>query len=131
MPIYDPLARRIGPNGTVISTPFPDGKIPVSQINPTSLSILELIPEPNFGAPDATSRNFFRQIPRGLDADQFDVRVDHSFTTSDNAFVRFSQSNQTTPQPGTFDGFIAEATIFIAISASSSPPIRTCSHRLL
>ena len=58
------------------------------------------------GAPDATSRNFFRQIPRGFDADQFDVRVDHSFTTSNNAFVRFSQSNQTTPQPGTFDGFI-------------------------
>ena len=106
IPIYDPLARRIGPNGTVISTPFPDAKIPVSQINPTSLAILKLIPEPNFGAPGATSRNFFRQIPRGFDADQFDVRVDHAFSASNNAFVRFSQSNQTTPQPGTFDGFI-------------------------
>lgn len=105
-PIYDPLARRIGPNGTVISTPFPDAKIPASQINPSALATLKLIPEPNFGAPGALSRNFFRQIPRGFDGDQFDVRVDHAFTANNNFFVRFSQSNQTTPQPGTFDGFI-------------------------
>lgn len=105
-PIFDPLSRRIGPNGTVVSSPFPDAKIPASQINPASLAILKLIPEPNFGAPGALSRNFFRQIPRGFDGDQFDIRVDHAFTANNNSFVRFSKSNQTTPQPGSFDGFI-------------------------
>jgi hypothetical protein len=105
-PIYDPLARRVGPNGTVISTPFPDARIPVSMLNPSSVAILKLIPEPNFGAPNALSRNFFRQIPRGFDGDQFDVRVDHAITANNNFFARFSQSNQTNPQPGSFDGFI-------------------------
>jgi hypothetical protein len=105
-PIFDPMSRRIGPNGTVISTPFPDARIPTSQMNPTSVAILQLIPEPNFGAPNALSRNFFRQIPRGFDADQFDVRVDHAITSANNFFARFSFSDQTNPQPGTFDGFI-------------------------
>jgi hypothetical protein len=105
-PIFDPRSRQIGPNGTVISTPFPDARIPPSLMNPTSVAILKLIPEPNFGAPNALSRNFFRQLPRGYDADQFDVRIDHAITSSNTLFGRFSLSNQTNPQPGTFDGFI-------------------------
>jgi hypothetical protein len=105
-PIYDPNSRQIGPNGTVISTPFPNATIPASRINPSSAAILKLIPEPNFGAPGSLSRNFFRQIPRGFDQDQWDVRVDHAVTSSNNLFGRISKSNQTNPQPGTFDGFI-------------------------
>ena len=54
----------------------------------------------------AASRNFFRQLPRGFDHDQWDIRVDHAFTANNNIFVRFSKSNQTNPQPGAFDGFI-------------------------
>lgn len=105
-PVYDPGARRIGPNGTVISTPFPNAQIPASMINPSSLAIMALIPEPNFGDGNALSRNFFRQIPRGFDGNQGDVRIDHAITTNNNFFGRFSMSNQTTPQPGSFDGFI-------------------------
>jgi hypothetical protein len=105
-PIYNPQTRHIGPDGTVIAMPFPDAKIPASQINPAAAAVMTLIPEPNFGSPGALSRNFFRQLPRGFDADQFDVRADHAFTSNNNFFVRFSQSNQTTPQPGAFDGFI-------------------------
>ena len=67
---------------------------------------MKLIPEPNFGAPGAQSRNFFRQVPRGFDQDQWDVRVDHAITANNNIFGRISKSNQTNPQPGTFDGFI-------------------------
>lgn len=106
IPIYDPLSRRIGPNGNVISTPFPGAVIPKAQINPTSLAILGLIPQPNFGAPNAASRNFFRQVPRGFDADQYDARIDHAISSANNIFVRWSFGNQTNPQPGTFDGFI-------------------------
>jgi hypothetical protein len=105
-PIFDPAARRVGPAGTVISTPLPGAQIPQSRINPTSAAVLGLIPTPNFGGPDDLARNFFRQVPRGFDGDQYDVRVDHQLTTKNNIFGRWSWSNQTTPQPGVFDGFI-------------------------
>lgn len=106
IPIYDPMARRVGPNGSVISTPFPNATIPTSLLNASSTAILKLIPQPNFGAANATSRNFFRQVPRGYDQDQWDVRVDHAVSSKNNLFGRISQSDQITPQPGTFDGFI-------------------------
>ena len=106
IPIYDPMARRVGPNGSVISTPFPNATIPTSLLNASSMAILKLIPQPNFGASNATSRNFFRQVPRGYDQDQWDVRVDHAVSSKNNLFGRISQSDQITPQPGTFDGFI-------------------------
>src|SRR4051794_22893829 len=105
-PIYDPRSRQVAANGTVVSTPFPNAIIPPALINPSSAAILKLIPEPNFGAPGSLSRNFFRQIPRGFDQDQWDVRIDHAVTSSNNLFGRISKSNQTNPQPGTFDGFI-------------------------
>jgi hypothetical protein len=105
-PIYNPMARQIGPNGTVVSAPFPDAKIPPSMINSSSSAVLKLIPEPNFGATGSLSRNFFRQVPRGFDQDQWDVRADHAISTNNNLFARISKSNQTNPQPGVFDGFI-------------------------
>lgn len=105
-PIFDPFARRIGPTGTVISTLLPGAVVPASRINPASVAILKLIPEPNFGAAGAASRNFFRQLPRGFDQDQWDVRLDHAVTANHNLFGRVSKSNTTTPQPGTLDGFI-------------------------
>jgi hypothetical protein len=106
IPIYNPASRRIGPNGTVIADPFPNATIPPSMINPSSAAILKLIPEPNFGAAGSISRNFFKQISRGFDQDQWDVRVDHAISSSNNLFGRISKSNQTNPQPGVFDGFI-------------------------
>ncbi|MEX2263820.1 MAG: TonB-dependent receptor [Bryobacteraceae bacterium] len=105
-PIFDPAARRLDANGRVISAPFPNARIPASQINPTSTAIMRLIPEPNFGPSGALSRNFFRQVAAGFDADQFDVRIDHSISSKNTVFARFSLSNQTNPQPGVFDGFI-------------------------
>ena len=105
-PIFDPLSRRVGPNGTVVSTAFPEATIPASQLNASSLAVLKLLPEPNFGAPNALSRNFFRQVPRGFDAEQWDVRIDHSISTENTLFGRFSLSDQTNPQRGVLDGFL-------------------------
>ncbi len=106
VPIFDPLARRIGPAGTVVSTLLPGAIIPQSRINSSSAAVLKLIPDTNFGAIGAQSRNFFRQVPRGFDQDQWDVRVDHAVTSNHYLFGRVSKSNQTNPQPGTIDGFI-------------------------
>ena len=108
----DPAARRVAANGNVVSTLFPNATIPASRINSSSTAILKLIPDTNFGAAGAQSRNFFRQLPRGFDQDQWDVRVDHAITANHNVFGRVSKSNQTNPQPGTIDGFIGGGTLW-------------------
>ena len=105
-PIFDPHARRIGPNGQVISTPLPGNRIPQSYINPASAAVVSLLPEPNFGAPGAQNRNYLRIAPRGFDNDQYDVKIDHRISDNNTMFGRFSFSNGTTPNPGNFDGFI-------------------------
>jgi hypothetical protein len=104
--IFDPAARRIGPNGTVISTPFAGNVVPQGRISPQSAAILSLLPEPNAGAPGAQSRNYLRIAPRGFDNDQFDIKVDHRLSNANNMFVRFSQRYASTPNPGNFNGFI-------------------------
>ena len=104
--IYDPRLRIIGPAGSVISTPFANNTIPQSLLNPSSVAILGLLPAPNFGAPNAQSRNYIRIAPQPYDNDQFDTRVDHRFTDADSLFGRFSLANSTSPNPGNFDGFI-------------------------
>src|SRR5207248_4803359 len=45
--IFDPRARRIGPNGSVISLPFTGNIIPQSLLNPSSVATLGLLPAPN------------------------------------------------------------------------------------
>jgi Carboxypeptidase regulatory-like domain len=110
-PIFDPAARRIGPAGTVISTPFPGARIPASQINKASAATAALIPAPNFGSPTALSRNYFVQIPRQSDVNQYDVRIDHQLNAHNNVFGRFSFANRETPSPGAFPGFIGGGTL--------------------
>ncbi|PYS54722.1 MAG: hypothetical protein DMG13_07125 [Acidobacteria bacterium] len=105
-PIFDPNTRRVGPAGTVIADRFPNNRIPASRMNPASVEITKLVPSPNFGSPGAQSRNFFRQTPRPFDADQWDLRIDHSIGNKDNLFGRFFFGNQSGPNPGVFDGFI-------------------------
>jgi hypothetical protein len=104
--IFDPRARRIGPSGSVISTPFPDNIIPQSLLFPGSVATLALLPPPNFGAPGAQSRNYLRIAPHPYTNDQFDAKVDHRIGNKDTMFGRFSFANATTPDPGSFDGFI-------------------------
>jgi hypothetical protein len=104
--IYDPRARRIGPSGLVISTPFPGNVIPQAQINPSSTATLGLLPEPNFGAPGADTRNSLRIVANPYDNNQYDVKIDHRFNDKNNLFGRFSRSMANDPNPGNFDGFI-------------------------
>jgi len=44
--IYDPSTTRPAPNGQVIRDPFPNNKIPLSQMDPVALNIQALIPLP-------------------------------------------------------------------------------------
>lgn len=104
--IFDPSARRLGPAGTVISTPFPNNRIPNSQINATSKAVTDLVPLPNFGTAGALARNFFRQRPNQFRGDRGDLRIDHRLTSSNTIYARYSLWNQRQPIPGGFEGFI-------------------------
>src|SRR6185295_6922505 len=81
--IFDPRSRRIGPNGSVISTPLPENKIPQSLINPGSAATLALLPDPNFGGVGAQTRNYLRIAPRPYSNNQFDVKIDQRIGVSD------------------------------------------------
>ena len=110
-PIFDPAARRLSPNGTVISTLFPGARIPASRINPASAATAALVPLPNFGAPGALSRNFFVQLPQGSNMDCFDIRADQQVSSKNNLFARFSFANRVTPSPGAYPGFIGGGSV--------------------
>lgn len=104
--IYDPNARRLGPTGAVISTPFPGNIIPASQLNKSAVAIANLLPAPNTGAANAQARNFVRIAPRPYDNDQFDAKVDHRLSDKNSMFARYSWASSSQPDPGSFDGFI-------------------------
>jgi hypothetical protein len=117
--IYDPAARRLGPAGTVISTPFPNNRIPQAQINASSAAVAQLVPLPNFGAAGAQSRNFFRQRPNRYRGDRGDLRIDHRLTASNSLYARYSLWNQRQPIPGSFEGFIGGGSRRLDFSRSS------------
>ncbi len=96
----------IGPGGTVVSTPFANNVIPESQINPSSAAIVDLVPLPNAGAPGDQARNYIRIVPRPYDNDQFDIKIDQRVGSKNNLYVRYSEANGKSPNPGNFDGFI-------------------------
>ena len=99
IPVFDPTTRKIGPGGTVTATQFPANIIPPGQINPVTAKILELLPEPDFGGPDAVARNFLRTAPRKNDSDNYDFRVDHSLSSANSLFFRGSVQNTSLSNP--------------------------------
>jgi hypothetical protein len=101
-PIFDATARRIGPKGLVISTPYPNNRIPAAQLNRTSVAINDLVPLPNYGDPNAESRNFFLAVPNRDREDRGDVRIDHMLSSANNLFGRFSMSNSPDESYGRF-----------------------------
>ncbi len=104
--IYDPAARRVGPTGLVISTPFANNRIPQSQMNAASVATTRLVPGPNFGAAGAQSRNFFRQRANQYRGDRGDLRFDYRVSNANSLYARYSVWNQRQPIPGAFEGFI-------------------------
>ena len=100
--IYDPRARRIGPNGTVISNPLPGNIIPQALLNPGAVATMSLLPAPNFGGPTAQNRNFLRIAAQTFTDDQFDVKIDHHVSNANTLFGRFSFGDATTPNLGKF-----------------------------
>jgi carboxypeptidase family protein len=74
-------------------------KIPNGLINPLGAKLLALYPEPNANNPSSFT-NFVNEPVRRLEETKFDVRLDHNFSSSDNAFARFSYDQASSYVPG-------------------------------
>lgn len=76
---YDPV--------TGTRQPFAGNVIPSNRINPVAQNILAIFPLPNLPG----IQNNFRVNNLAIQAqDQFDTRIDHTFSTSDSMFGRFT-----------------------------------------
>jgi hypothetical protein len=107
--------------------PNPDGsqnpgvncnKIPAAMFDPTvnpsvdpsGLAMMKLYPQPNI-VNTSTLTNFSNVPVRKLNEGEFDVKLDHTFSSKDSAFARFSYDQATSFVPGGSPGF-AEANAF-------------------
>ena len=103
----NPLAARADgsqPQGTACN------KIPRGLFNPIGLAMINLYPTPN--ANNAGSAiNYVSQPIRQLDQTKFDIRLDHTLSSQDNLFARFSYDQAFSFVPGGSPGF-AEAEAF-------------------
>ncbi len=74
-----------------------------SAINSVAAGLAALFPVPNV---DINGNNYLVDPKKSLQQDNFDVRVDHSFSDKDNFFARFSYENQPIFTPGPFTSFL-------------------------
>jgi hypothetical protein len=100
--IYDPATRRLGSNGVVTADPFPGNIIPTNRLDPAALEYQKLIPAPNTGSANATSRNFLGSSPASSGRNQGDLRVDHRLSKENSLMVRVSAARQTQNNQGIY-----------------------------
>jgi hypothetical protein len=79
-------------------------------VDPTGLAMIQLYPQTNV-INTSTLTNFSNVPVRKLDEGEFDIRLDHTFSSKDSAFARFSYDQANSFVPGGSPGF-AEAGAF-------------------
>jgi len=102
----DPVTGGALPAGAGGAQPAgtPCNKIPANMIDPTGQAMMKLYPVSN--ASNTASGFNYTNVPiRKFRDDEFDARLDHTFSTKDSAFARFSYDQATTFQPGGAPGF--------------------------
>ncbi len=89
--IFNPRTTRVDPaTGNFIRDPFPDNRIPASLIDKRILDYINLTGVPR---PTGTDRPQFNVVDlrnRNLDQEEFQIRADHNFSSSDMVWFRFS-----------------------------------------
>ena len=100
--IFDPRTRSLSTAGVVTALPFLNNRIPQDQLDPTVLKYQTLMPLPNVGSQESSSRNFLSTSPSELGRKQGDVRIDHQLFKGNNLMGRFSFSQQSQPSQGAY-----------------------------
>lgn len=95
------LPTAVNANGSQVSG-VPCAKIPAALVNPLGAALVNLYPLPNtnIGCLQNCSFNFVNEPVRSLFETKFDIRLDHTFSSSDNIFSRFSYDQATSYVPG-------------------------------
>jgi Carboxypeptidase regulatory-like domain len=73
--------------------------IPAAMVNSIGAKVIQLYPTPNAPA-NAIGYNYVNTPVRALNEGTFDVRLDHNFSSKDQAFARFSYDQATNFVPG-------------------------------
>jgi hypothetical protein len=89
--IYDPTSAGVG--GT--RTAFANNIIPANRIDPVALKVLSFYPQPNFGGPNATIKNFFSLSPSSNPNLRYFGRIDYDLMKNNR--VTFSVTNKNNP----------------------------------
>ncbi len=95
------------PGGLQAATPNPCNKIPLDAIDPIGQALINLYPTPN--ASGSAGFNYANVPVRKLNEGEFDVRLDHNFSTKDSIFARFSYDQATSFVPGGSPGFAEQS----------------------
>lgn len=85
--IFDPLTTRTLQDGSVVRDPFPGQSIPRDRMDSLALSLLNRYPMPTSSG---TANNYRRVATEPNDQEQFDIRLDHSFSARDLLYGRYS-----------------------------------------
>ena len=98
--IYDPTTTTPKPGGGYTRTAFANNTIPLTSMDPAALQLLNRFPLPTSSG---TANNYTRSGNEPDDLDQFDIRIDHRFSSRDHFFGRYSyaidKSSPVTPLP--------------------------------
>ncbi len=112
--IYDPLTTRPDPNnpGRFIRDPFPNNVIPSARISPIARSVMQYWPSPNTAPTNANTQanNYTVAGTTVTENNQIDSRVDHEFSASWRAFVRYSSLFKAPTRPFNAYGNVATPT---------------------
>lgn len=81
-------------------TPFPGNAIPQSRFIDAARKIMPFYPDPNFGTGDrAVAANFVENRVANIESNQFDIRIDHQFSSAHSLFGRYSWKDGTQVSP--------------------------------
>jgi hypothetical protein len=84
--IYDPVSTA-----NLQRVAFTDNKVPTSRIDPVAAAAMKYFPMPNTaGNPVTGAQNYYATAAHKLNIDQFDGKVDHTWTSNARSYVRFS-----------------------------------------
>jgi hypothetical protein len=95
---------------TAVAGSAPCNIIPQQLINPVGQAMMKLYPTAN-AITGAVTGNYTNVPVRKLNEGEFDIRLDHNFSSKDSAFARFSYDQAVSFIPGGSPGF-AEANAF-------------------
>jgi hypothetical protein len=100
--IFDPATYDAGTN---MRMPFPNNIIPTNRIDAVAARAQEWYPTPNR---PGLANNFLFNSPRPEDNRRWNIKIDHTFSDSDNVFFRYSKNfddvGNTPALPSTLDG---------------------------